>query len=56
MKLLNCPFCDARPYKETQIKKNKFTTSCANNKCEIFGIPINVIKWNDRETVNKITL
>lgn len=47
--ILNCPFCGSRPYMPTNIKKNKSITSCANNKCEIFGVSMQVNKWNKRQ-------
>lgn len=50
MKILNCPFCNSRPYAETKAKKSKSFTACANNKCEIFGVNIDTRNWNTRAT------
>jgi len=47
--LRNCPFCNSRPYKPTQAKKNKSWTACANSRCEIFGIHIPVKAWQNNE-------
>ncbi len=47
-KLKNCPFCNHVPYYPTNLKKNKSLTSCANNKCAIFGVMMTIKQWNKR--------
>jgi len=49
-KLEPCPLCGAGPYYPSNWKKNKTITSCANNKCPIFGINMTVKQWNTRAT------
>jgi len=43
-----CPYCGGVCYYPTNIKKNKSITSCANNKCPIFGINMTLKQWNKR--------
>jgi len=41
--LHNCPFCGGQPGNLMMVK-----AFCANDKCAIFDIPIDVEKWNRR--------
>jgi len=48
LKLLLCPFCESAAEAITHIKKSKRVTRCRNPNCEIFGIFVDIRKWNRR--------
>lgn len=47
--LLHCPFCRSVAETPTQTKKTKRLTRCRNPNCEIFGVFVDVRKWNSRQ-------